>query len=397
MDKISRNSTSFLLLFMGMLSAFGPFVTDLYLPAFPIIRHYFATDVPMIQLSLTTGMLGLGFGQLILGPVSDKYGRKYPLLGSLLLFIIATVGCIFSHSIGIFIFFRFFQGIAGAGGVVISKSVAADLYQGSELTRFFSMLMIVNGLAPIAAPLFGSLMIKVTTWQGIFVILLILGFVLLILNFRLRESLSKEKRIRGNLFVSFRNFGPIISNGHFMSYVMAQTMALGFLFAYIAASPFIFQEHYHLDPLVYGICFGVNAFGIMAGSRFVTFFSEQKALIIGGSGLVLTAIFSTAVLVSDGSIWWCELFFFIQMLFMGLILPTTTSLGLDLERNYRGSASAVMGFLPFLAGGIVSPLVGMGNIIYSTSIIILVCCLLSLLFIRLALRKEKPGFAGVPC
>jgi drug resistance transporter, Bcr/CflA subfamily len=389
MNQIHQNSKLFLLITMGMLSALGPFVTDFYLPAFPAIRQYFSTTESMIQLSLTTGMLGLGVGQLILGPVSDKYGRKYPILSSLLLFIVATLGCIFAPGIGLFIVFRFFQGIAGAGGVVISKSVAADLYQGNELTRFFSMLMIVNGLAPIVAPVFGSLVIKVTSWRGIFVALLILGFILLAVSYYLKESLAKEKRITGSLFSSFSNFGPIFRNKHFMYYVMAQTSALTFLFAYIAASPFIFQEHYHLDPIVYGICFGINAFGIMAGSRLVTLFNEKKALLIGGGGLLVTALFTVSVLSARGGIGLCEFFLFLQMLFMGLILPTTTSLGLDLERRYSGSASAIMGFLPFLAGSIVSPLVGMGNMIYSTGFIIFICCSLALLFILLAVNKNE--------
>lgn len=372
---------------MGMLSAFGPFVTDFYLPAFPSVAAYFGSSASLVQLSLTTGMLGLGGGQLIIGPLSDKYGRKRLIIGSLLLFVLSTVACIFAPTISLFIIFRLFQGIAGAGGVVASKSVAADLFSGHELTRFFSLLMMVNGLAPIAAPVFGGLLIKVTTWRGIFVALLLLGMVLLLLNARLKESLAADRRIRGSLFSTFRNFIPILRNRHFIYYVMSQTMAMGFLFSYISASPFLFQNHFHLDPIMYSVLFGINSLGIMAGSRMLMLLREKKALLVGGIGLLATGFSSAAILVLSNSLLCLEVSLFLQMMCLGLILPASTSLGLDLERSHNGSASAIMGFLPFLAGSIVSPLVGLGNLIHSTAIAIVICCLLSLFFIILAVKR----------
>ena len=167
-----QNSKTFLLVLLGILAAFGPFVTDMYLPGLPSMTVYFDTTASMVQLGITTAMLGLGFGQIIVGPLSDKYGRKLPLLLSLWLFIFSTIACICSWSIGAFIFFRFLQGIAGAGGIVISRSVATDCYGGKELAKAFAMISAVNGLAPILAPVGGGVMLKFTNWLGIFVFLL---------------------------------------------------------------------------------------------------------------------------------------------------------------------------------------------------------------------------------
>lgn len=384
-----KNSRAYLLVIMGMLSAFGPFVTDFYLPGFPSITDYFKTSASMVQLSLTSSMLGLGLGQLFVGPLSDKYGRKPAILGSLGLFMISTMACIVSPTIELFIVFRFIQGIAGSGGVVVSKSVAADLYKGKDLTNFFSMLMVVNGLGPIAAPVFGGITIKFTNWQGIFIVLLILGFILFISNLYLKESLVPEKRAKGNILATFRNFGPILRNKQFMLYVLSQTTATGFLFGYISSSPFIFQDHYKLGPISYSLCFAINSFGIMLGSRVATFFRIQKSLTIGGISLFVLGSLLSLILFFDGGLALFELVIFCQMVALGIILPTTSSLALDMERRNSGAASAILGFLPFLSGSIVSPLVGLGNILSSTALVIFTSCLLSLIFTFLAIRADK--------
>ena len=151
MDQI-RNSKLYLLMVVGAISALGPFVTDFYLPSLPALTGYFTTTASLVQLSLTFSMIGLAVGQLFIGPMSDHYGRKQPLVWSMVVFCLATTGCLLSPNIHTFLAFRLLQGLAGAGGVVISKSIASDLYEGPELARFFSMLSAVQGLAPICAP-----------------------------------------------------------------------------------------------------------------------------------------------------------------------------------------------------------------------------------------------------
>lgn len=186
----------FLLILLGMLTAFGPFVTDMYLPALPTMTGYFGTSVSMVQLGLTFSMIGLALGQLLVGPVSDKYGRRRPLIASMVLFIISTVACIFSPDVVFFTAMRFLQGIAGAGGIVISRSVATDEFSGKELMKMLAIIGAINGIAPIAAPVVGGVMLSATDWRGIFAVLLLLGVVLLVGSIMFRESLPGNAAAR---------------------------------------------------------------------------------------------------------------------------------------------------------------------------------------------------------
>lgn len=371
----SVNSKLYILIVIGIVSAFGPFVTDFYLPALPALAGYFDTTASLVQLSLTFSMVGLAVGQLIIGPLSDKYGRKKPLVVSLAVFCVSTMGCLYARDIHGFIFFRLLQGLSGAGGVVISKSIATDLYKGNELIRFFSMLSSVQGIAPVCAPVLGGLLLEVTDWKGIFWILMAIGLLLIVVLVFFKESLGNEERQHGNIFSTFRYYVPVFRNAQFMRYVWVQAFAMGVMFTYIAASPFIFQEHFHMSPLAYSLCFGVNAAGIMLGSLAVSLFREAiGALRVGTTGFGVMSLFVAAALIFGSSAWLLEATLFVFLIFLGLILPGSTTLALDLERENSGNASALLGFLMFLFGGILSPLTGLGNMLYTTSIIIVVCC-----------------------
>ena len=337
--KTKTNSRLYILILIGLLSAFGPFVTDFYLPALPALGEYFQTTASRVQMSLTFSMIGLAVGQLFIGPFSDRYGRKRPLLASLLLFILSTAACLLSPTIGWFLFFRLLQGIAGAGGVVISKAIAADLYEGKELAKFFSMLSAVQGLAPIFAPVLGGVLLGVTDWRGIFAILLAIGIVLCIMLLPFRESMKTSNTGIKGIKTAILSYLPVLHNRQFMQYVLIQSFAMGVMFTYIAASPFIFQSHYGISPLGYSLCFGINALGIMLGSFLIIKFRDTEHA----------------------------------------ILPTSTTLALELERKNSGNASAVLGFLCFLFGGILSPLAGMGNMLHTTAIIIGICSAFTLL------------------
>lgn len=374
MKQKTTNSFPYLLTVVGVASAFGPFVTDFYLPALPALSEYFGTTTSLAQMSLTVSMIGLAIGQLFIGPLSDRYGRKLPFMGSLVVFALSTAGCLLSAGIGQFLAFRFVQGLAGAAGVVISKSIATDLYEGRKLARFFSMLSSVQGLAPICAPVLGGLLLTVTDWRGIFEVLLVLGIVLLVAFLPFRESLRRDPLRDNSIRAAFTAYLPVLHNRTFVRYVLVQATAMGVMFTYIAASPFIFQQHYGLSVLTYSLCFGLNALGIMGGSliavRFRTLTGGLKA---GASGFLILSVATIAAMLSGLSVIWVETAFFATLFCLGLILPTSTTLALEPVRQHSGNASAILGFLTFLVGGVCSPLAGAGNMLYSTSALILIC------------------------
>lgn len=390
MTQKKRNSYLFILILVGVLAAFGPFVTDFYLPALPELVSYFDTTASMAQLSLTFSMIGLGVGQLFIGPLSDKYGRKRLLLASLVFFLIATLGCVLVWGVGAFLFFRLLQGLAGAGGVVISKSIATDLYDGRELARFFSTLSAVQGLAPICAPVLGGVLLEVTDWRGIFDVLLLLGVALIGMLCFFRESLSPACRKNTSLLSVFQSYRPVLTNRDFMFYVLVQAFAMGVMFAYIAASPFIFQQHYGLSSLAYSVCFGVNALAIMVGSFFVCRFrSVQRGLGVGSVAFSLMCLGVGMLLVTGAGVAMVEGALIVLLFCLGMILPTSTTLALELERSNSGSASAVLGFMPFLFGGVVSPLAGLGDMLVSTAFIIAVCGVCTLLFAAASCGRRR--------
>lgn len=382
---MKKNSSLFILLLVGFVSAFGPFVTDFYLPALPEVSKYFRTSATMVQLTLTVSLAGLAIGQLFIGPLSDRYGRKSPLIISLICFTIATIGCLYSNSINQLLVFRFIQGLTGAGGVVISRSIATDLYQGKQLARFFSVLSSVQGIAPIFAPVLGGLLLSVTDWKGIFGILFAIGIVLLIATAYFRESIKTVGDV--SLINVFHSYLPVVQNRIFTRYVLVQSMAMGGMFTYISASPFIFQVHYGVSPIVFSLCFGMNALGIMAGSLLVVRFRRtEKGLGIGTISFFLMSMVVAVTLIADLPVYFVEGALFLLMLFIGMILPTSTALALEPVRKNSGNASAILGFMTFLVGGICSPLAGMGNMLVSTSVLIVLCATLTFIFV---VRKQK--------
>ena len=386
------NSKLFLVLLLGVLSAFGPFVVDLYLPSLPQLATFFETSASMTQLTLTTAMIGLAVGQLLLGPLSDKFGRKIPLIISLVIYIISTVLIVYALNIEAMIILRVIQGLSSAGSVVISRAVATDLYRGREMTRFFGLLMTINGIAPIISPILGSLLLEYISWKGVFVFLALIGVIVLLFCFRLKESLSIENRLQGSIFATFSTFGVIIKNRLFMSYVGIESFLLGAMFAYIAASPFILQSFYGLSAFIFSLCFGANGAALVIGANIGGKLPNRQALAIGVLAFVVAALYTIAVLIIQPHWLFVEIGFFAMLLLMGITFPAISTLAMESERQYAGSASALLGFAPFFLGGIVSPLVGIGNIFYSTALVILACGVLGLA-IYWSIRHKIPTSA----
>lgn len=385
-----ENSRIFLLVLLGMLSAFGPFVTDMYLPSLPAMGDYFSTSSSMVQLGLTTSMIGLAVGQVFFGPLSDRYGRRMPLLVAMWLFIASTICCLFSTSIEMFVAFRLIQGVAGAGGIVISRSVATDRYSGRELAKMLAVIGAINGVAPVAAPIVGGVLTESIGWQGIFAVLLGLGVILLGGCYCFRESLPKEQRLASKWNDTFRSFKVVLQDRQYVFYVLQMAFAQGVLFSYIASSPFILQQHYGFSAFTFSLCFAVNAVAIgVAAALSVKFRRPVSCTLTGCIGMLVAAVGECVALMMGCGFWVYELLLLVLLFMMGLTFTSTTTLAMERQRENAGTASALLGAVCFAFGGIVSPLVGIGNILTSTGIIFVISALCSLGCILMALGKRR--------
>lgn len=385
---VKENSQLFILVFLGMLTAFGPFVTDMYLPTLPAMTGFFQTTSSQVQLGLTASMIGLAVGQLLFGPLSDKYGRRIPLIMAMLLFLFSTLGCLFSATIMQFVGWRLVQGIAGAGGIVISRSIAADKYSGRELAKMLAVIGAINGVAPVAAPMAGGGMAGSLGWQGIFWALFVLGILLLAGSIHFRESLPAIRRQHASWRDVYAGFVAVTRNRRYVCYIFQFGFAQGVLFANISSAPFIMQEHYGFSPLMFSVCFGINALAIViSAASSVRFSHPEQALYRGSSGMVVASLLLCLALCSDCSFWVYEVLLLGLLSMLGLTFTASNTLAMDCERSHAGMASALLGALGFAFGGIVSPFVGLGNILVSTGIAFLVGSICSFICTRMALRR----------
>ncbi|WP_435891461.1 multidrug effflux MFS transporter [Mediterranea massiliensis] len=382
-----NNSQFFILVFLGMLTAFGPFVTDMYLPTLPAMTVFFHANSSQVQLGLTASMIGLAVGQLLFGPLSDKYGRRLPLIVAICLFLLATLGCIYSGTIMQFVGWRLIQGIAGAGGIVISRSIATDKYTGKELAKMLAVIGAINGVAPVAAPIAGGAMADSVGWQGIFWTLFGLGILLVFGSLHFNESLPAVYRQNTRWADVYKRFVAVLQNRRYVCYILQYGFAQGVLFAYIASSPFIVQ-HYGFSPLIFSICFGINAIAIMLFAvSAVKFAHPEQALYRGSVGMVIVSFFLCLALCTGCNFWVYELLLLGLLSMLGLTFTASNTLAMDSERANAGTASALLGALGFAFGGIVSPLVGIGNIMVSTGIMFFVGSVCALGCTRMALHR----------
>ncbi|AET58708.1 multidrug effflux MFS transporter [Paenibacillus terrae] len=351
---------------LGALSAFGPLSIDMYLPSLPTLANNLHTTTSLAQLSLTACLLGLAVGQIVAGPLSDVRGRRGPLVVSLVLYAAASLLCVFAPNIGVLIGLRFIQGLTGSAGIVISRAVARDLYSGKELTRFFSLLMLVNGVAPIAAPVLGGVLLNFVSWRGVFMVLCVVGVAMLIaVVLGLPETLPVSRRSSGGLKQTLSTLGHLFTDRRFMGYAFSQALITGAMFAYIAGSPFVLQDIFGVSPQTYSIIFAVNGLGIVLFSqltgRLVGRFNERQLLL---SGLVIAAVAGISLLTvafTGGQLFAVLVPLFFVVSCVGIVSTTTTSLAMQSQQRSAGSASAMLGLLPLLLGSIASPLVGLGS------------------------------------
>lgn len=397
MKKLAGMKRSRFIILLGALTALIPFTIDMYLPAFPALAEVYQTNASAVQLSLTACLLGLAFGQLVTGPLSDSLGRRKPLIIFLIAYAIASVACIFAPNIYAFVGLRFVQGFAASAGLVISRAIVRDVSSGAELTRLFALLMVVNNLVPLLAPSVGSAVLLFADWKGIFLILTLLGLVLLMISaLRLEETLPPERRVPGNLKETLSNFSIIIKNRRFTGYALAQGLLIGGVFAYVAGTPFIYQNIYGVSPQVFSILFGMNGIGLIFGSyavgRFSYVWSEKKFLEVALYSATAAGAVLLAVVLVDGPLWAVVIPIFFFVTSIGVVGTASFTLAMEEQSRVAGSASALLGLLPFVLGAIAAPLVGAAGeeTAVPLGLIIFTMCLLALLaYLFLVKRLDK--------
>jgi MFS transporter, DHA1 family, multidrug resistance protein len=353
-------------LVLGSLSAFGPLSIDMYLPGLPTLTKELQTTASVGQLSLTACLIGLALGQLFVGPLSDVRGRRKPLIIALVTYSFASLLCSFSSTIWMLIFLRFIQGASGAAGIVISRASVRDLYSGTELTKFYALLMLINGAAPILAPIAGGQLLHFVSWRGIFITLFLIGLLMFAaVAFRFQETLSKENRLTGGVKQTLVTFRILITNRDFMGFAITQGLIFAGMFAYISGSPFVLENIFHVTPQSFSVIFAANGVGIIIASqitgRLAGKVSEYKMFIFG---LLLASFGSVALLISVianigllGII--PSLFFVVSS--VGIVATTSFSLAMQKQEKTAGSASAILGVIGFVFGAVVAPLVGIGG------------------------------------
>ncbi|MGW0991786.1 multidrug effflux MFS transporter [Streptomyces sp. NPDC002523] len=369
-------------LVLGGLTATPPLAMDMYLPALPEVTRSLHAPAATVQLTLTTCLAGMALGQLVIGPMSDRWGRRRPLLAGLLVYIVATALCALAPNVETLVAFRLAQGLAGSAGIVIARAVVRDLYDGVAMVRFFSTLMLISGVAPILAPLIGGQILRVTDWRGVFVVLTVVGALLAALvRLRLPETLppadlphsrlrsSGGTPTRGGTGEALRTMRGLLADLPFTGYMLVGGFTFAALFAYISASPFVIQEIYGASPQTFSLLFGLNSVGLLIagqinGKVLVGRVSLDKVL---ATGLALIVLAATALLLLTTGVFGevglapVAAALFVLMSAMGLTLPNAQSLALLRTRHAAGSASALLGTSSFLVGAVASPLVGIAG------------------------------------
>ena len=355
---------------IGGLTALPSLSMDMYLPSLPAVTKALHSPASTVQTSLTACLLGMALGQLVVGPMSDRWGRRRPLLTGMVLYVLATAACAFAPDVVSLIVFRLVQGLAGAAAVVIARAVVRDLYDGVAMARFFSTLMLISGVAPIAAPVIGGQILRFTDWRGVFVVLTVVGILLTLLVARtLPETLPVERRHVGGLGATLRTVRGLLADKPFTGYLLAGSFAFAALFAYVSGSAFVVQDIFGASPQTFSLLFGLNSIGLVAvgqlnGKVLIGRMSLDRVLGVGLTVILLAAgyllLLTCGVFGSPGLVGVAG-GFFVLMSAMGLAMPNTNALALMRTPEAAGTASALLGTGQFLIGAVASPLVGIAG------------------------------------
>lgn len=387
-----------LIVALGALTAFAPLGTDMYIPGFPDLGSSLHASDSAVQLSMTTFFAGIVLGQLFVGPLSDKIGRRRPLLVGTSLFAVLSVVCALAPNIATLDAARFLQGLAASAGMVLSRAVVTDRFHGPDLPRYFALLAMVLGVAPVVAPLIGSLVLTLSGWRTVFVVLAVIGVLLVAtVVFAVPESLPPRRRHAGGLGGTFASMGRLLRRRAFVGYVLTSAFATGAMFTYISGSSFVFERVYGTSAAMYSLVFATNAASMLAANslfgrlsrrvRLTTLLSGAVAVAAGGA--VLQALLLATVGASMAGTW---VSLVVVQAGIGGMFPASISLGQTLGRENAGAAAALQGGTQFAFGAVAAPLVGLfGSTSATPMAVIMLAALLCSVASLLALARPWRG------
>ncbi|MDM7864158.1 multidrug effflux MFS transporter [Staphylococcus borealis] len=352
-----------LLIVLGVMTAFGPMIIDMYLPALPEAQHQFRSSTSEIQLTLSFAMIGLALGQFLFGPLSDAFGRKRMVLIILCIFFLATLSGIFASNLMLFLCIRFIQGFTAGGIIVIAKAFAGDRYQGDLLAKFLASLMVVNGIVTIIMPLLGGLSLTLGSWRIVFVILTVISLLVLIGVVTTMPTTHQSEHISLNFKDIFLDFGSLLKKPRFIIPMLLQGLTYVMLFSFSSASPFITQKLYNMTPQQFSIMVAINGVGLIIVSQIVALLVEYinrfKLMIYLTLIQVIGVVLIVITLSMHGPLWILLIAFFLNVCPVTSIGPLGFSMAMEERTGGSGNASSLLGLFQFILGGIISPIVGL--------------------------------------
>jgi DHA1 family bicyclomycin/chloramphenicol resistance-like MFS transporter len=347
---------------LGVLTAFGPLSIDMYLPSLPMIGVSFQTSAARVQLTLATFMFGMGLGQLVYGPLSDRYGRRRPLLAGVALYCVSSLGCALAPRVEALIALRFLQALGGAAGPVIARAVVRDMFAGAEIVRVLSIMTLVMGAAPILAPVLGGAVLAAAGWRAIFMVLTGLGVLALCLAF----VFVPRRRAPQPTTALHESIRLLLRDRRFVVSALAGSFGQVILFAYISSAPFVFMNLLHMNAHDFALLFGMNATGFIASTQCNRFLLRRFSIAGIACAAALWLCAAHVVLLLAAYVWFPDTTRFAAALFvcvigLGLLFPNVTALALERHASLAGLASSLMGALQFGSGALAAALVADGQ------------------------------------
>jgi MFS transporter, DHA1 family, multidrug resistance protein len=397
----SRKEHFFLILMIGALNAITPISIDMYLPAFPKIAEGMHTSIGNVSLSVSTYFLGFAIGQILYGPLLDRFGRKRPLYFGVCLYIIASISCALCHSIEMLWFIRFMQALGGCVSSVAAMAMVLDFFPPDESARIIASLILVLGVSPLLAPTAGSFIVAASSWRFVFIVLASVAAILIVIAFFfLPEGHAPDKTISLKPKHIINGFKSILLTKQFYIYALAGTFSFAGLFVYVAGSPAIFMDEFHTSPKLYGAIFAGLSVGFITSSQlnhFITrkFSNERILRFVILIQLISSALFLASVLTGLATLPVVLFFLFIILSCSGLSYPNAASMALSPFAKNAGSASSLLGFIQIGIGGLISAGVGTLHLRGSLATSLIMCVSTVIAFGILMIGKGKKTIISV--